>query len=120
MENNKHGPCVDKNCSWCCNPVKIPNREIINGRKSPQKNGIDLWVRRKEILLNEVSPEEKIATFDCVNFDKNTGRCLDYEGRPNECRNTSCLNLDQGTDEEKFDKVTGIKFIKINPINNFK
>jgi hypothetical protein len=20
---NKYGPCLEKNCAWCCNPVKL-------------------------------------------------------------------------------------------------
>ncbi len=114
---NSHGPCLDNNCSWCCDPVKIFNKDIIQGRQLPKKeDGSDMWIRRDEVLVPAESPDTKINTYDCVNFDRTTGRCLDYENRPNECRSTSCLNLSRGTDKEKFDKITGAKFIPINPI----
>lgn len=116
MENN-HGPCIEKNCSFCCDPVKIPSRNLTLGNKLPKKkDGSELWIRRSEILVPEDDLESKIVTFDCVNFDKTTGRCLDYDGRPNECRNTSCLNIEGGTDDEKHKELTEKKFIKINPI----
>ena len=33
MENpSNHAPCTDKNCGFCCDPVKINKRRIINVR----------------------------------------------------------------------------------------
>ena len=114
---NIHGPCIEKDCSSCCNPVKISSRDILNGRiLSKKSDGTGLWIKRNEVLVTESRPESKINTFDCVNFDKISGRCLDYDNRPNKCKSSSCLNVGTGNDDEKFKCVTDQKFIKINPI----
>ncbi len=47
----------DKNCSICCNPVKINQRAIINGLELPKdKYGNGLWKSRGEII----APEDKL------------------------------------------------------------
>ena len=120
MENfNKHAPCIDKsidkNCSFCCNPVKIDKRIIVNGLRLPKdKNGKSLWKERDEILAPEDTMEKvKIATFDCINYDENTGKCLDYENRPEICRNTTCITDQSGDVDDQHKKVTEVKFVKI-------
>ena len=116
MENsNKHAPCLEKNCSFCCDPVKINQRVIQAGFKSPvDKDGIPIWKETGEIL----APEEKIdtdriATFTCINYDKKMGTCLDYENRPQICRNTSCVVDANGDIDEQHKKVTEVTFIKL-------
>lgn len=112
---NKHAPCTDKNCSFCCNPVKINKRAIINGLELPKdKNGNDIWKEREEILVPEDMIEKvKIVTFDCLNYDKDTGKCLDYENRPDLCRGTTCIKDELGDIDKQHKEFTEIKFVKI-------
>ena len=81
MENfNNHGPCLDKSCSFCCNPVKINQKAINSGFEIPKdKNGENLWVATGEVLAPETKIDtDRVVTFDCKNYDKSTGMCLDY------------------------------------------
>lgn len=120
MENfNSHAPCLDKECSWCCNPVKIDSKKILNGMVLPKDiNGDDLFQKRGEVLL----PEEKIETskvfaYDCKNFDKDSGLCNDYENRPEICRNATCIDVKSDVNiDEQHKKATEQKFIKIIPM----
>lgn len=116
MENfNKHAPCLDKNCSFCCNPVKIDQRAIRDGFESPKdKDGSKIWKETGEIIV----PEEKIdtdrvVTFNCVNYDKDSGKCLDYENRPEICKNTTCIKDESGDVDEQHKEATEVKFIKL-------
>ncbi len=116
MENFiNHAPCTDKNCSFCCNPVKINKKAIVNGLELPKgEDGNSLWKERGEIIAPEEAIEKvKIVTFDCVNYDKDTGKCLDYENRPEICRNTTCIKDQTGDIDEQHKKATEVKFIKI-------
>lgn len=116
MKNfGRHAPCTDKNCSICCNPVKMNQRAIINGLELPKdKEGNDLWKSRGEIIAPEDRVEKvRIATFDCVNYDKDTGKCLDYENRPDICKDTTCVHDENGDVDEQHKKATKIKFVKL-------
>jgi Fe-S-cluster containining protein len=109
---NKHGPCEDKNCGFCCDPVKI--RVGVPVEIPKDKNGNPIWKDRNEII----APEDKIdttriKTYDCVNFDKSTNKCLDYENRPDICRNTSCITDKNGSIDEQHEKVTKVNFVKL-------
>lgn len=112
---NKHAPCTDKNCSICCNPVKVNQKAIINGLELPKdKYGNNLWKDRGEILAPEDKIEKvRVITFDCVNYDNVTGKCLDYENRPDICRGTTCIKDKNGDIEEQYKRETEVKFIKL-------
>jgi Fe-S-cluster containining protein len=110
----KSEPCLEKNCSWCCNPVKIV--KFFPESKIPiNKKGEKIWKKRNEILI----PENEIDTvrleaYDCDNFDNEIGKCKDYENRPEVCKNTSCIKdeLEEGVDEQ-HKKFINQKFITI-------
>ncbi len=101
LENkpNKHGPCKDKKCSFCCNPIAINHRAVIalgEDNLPKDKDGNPLFTNKKEFLFSKDNPDtEKFQTFECKNFDKDTGLCKDYENRPDLCRNTSCIDSNQ-------------------------
>ncbi len=111
---NKNAPCLEKGCSFCCNPVAIDERQIKNiGEENlpADKNGDSLFSSRKEILYSKKNPDStKFMTFNCKNFDSNTGLCRDYENRPDLCRNTSCINVDsvKSVDEQRKDFIDQI------------
>ena len=109
----KHGPCTDKNCSECCNPVKT--KRFMPPELIPKdKDGNDLWKKRRELLVPVDNPEEKLETYDCKNFDRKTGKCLDYENRPNICRGSGCIDPDSSESKEnQFKKLSEKKFFKI-------
>ncbi len=107
MESSeKHAPCTDKNCSFCCDPVKIDKKAIISGLELPKdKNGGDLWTPTGNILIPEDKIDtDRVVTFDCKNFDEKTGKCLDYEDRPEICKNTSCIKDEDGDIDEQHRK----------------
>jgi Fe-S-cluster containining protein len=115
---NKKGPCLDKNCSWCCDPVKIgfPKGVGLNEvLPKKDKNGNDIWEATSEILVPESCPETMmVKIFRCVNYDKDAGQCRDYDNRPDVCRNTSCIdpNSEKSIDEQHKIMV-GVNFFKI-------
>lgn len=116
---DKHGPCLDRQCSWCCNPVKISMRKGVNPSVIPipkNEKGEELFKKRDEVLVPENHPDTaRVHTFDCINFDSKTGLCKDYENRPDICRNTSCINeqSEKSMDEQRKD-LTETKFGKID------
>ncbi len=82
MENvcQKHG------CSDCCSPVKLRGYAVIELEKIGKP-----FVSTGEIYIPESRPDTvRLHTFECLNFDSENGRCLDYENRPEICRNTKC------------------------------
>lgn len=110
----KHAPCLDKNCGHCCSPVKVDVRN--SGEPPKDKNGKHIFIPRNEILVPETAPDTvRIKTFDCVNFDSVTKKCLDHENRPDICRNATCISDVLGDIDEQHRKVTEEKFIKIYP-----
>ncbi len=114
MENspNKHGPCLDKNCGHCCDPIRVDMRN--RGELPKDKNGKDIFVERNEILAPETHIETmRLKTFDCINFDTVTKKCLDHESRPDLCRNASCVSDPKGNIDEQHKKTVEEKFIKI-------
>ena len=88
----KFGPCIEKHCSWCCDPVKVP-KDFPNDKIPANEKGEKIWIDRNEIIAPEETWEkEKIKTFDCINYNKETGLCDNYEKRPDICRATSCID----------------------------
>ncbi|OGN07863.1 MAG: hypothetical protein A2750_00220 [Candidatus Yanofskybacteria bacterium RIFCSPHIGHO2_01_FULL_45_42] len=113
--NPEHkSPCLDKNCSWCCNPVKVP-RFLPPDKLPKDKGGQPLWTKRKELLVPEDS-QTKLETYYCKNYDSATGKCTDYENRPDICKNTECVDPNS-TEliDRQHQKVTSKKFSKITP-----
>jgi Fe-S-cluster containining protein len=116
MENspNKHGPCEEKNCGYCCDPVRVDTRNL--GEPPLDKLGRKIFTSRGEILRPKENPEITIKTFNCVNYDSVLKKCLDHENRPDMCRNSSCIEDQKGDIDKQHDKATSPnKFIKIFP-----
>jgi len=113
IEDNP-GPCLEKECSFCCDPVKV-DRFFPEEKIPVNENGEKIWKERAEILI----PEDEIDTtrlksYDCVNLDKTAGKCLDYEKRPLICKETSCIKQDsKDSVDEQHKKITSRKFITI-------
>jgi Fe-S-cluster containining protein len=109
----KHAPCLDKNCGHCCDPVRVDTRNI--GMPPTDKLGKKIFTPRIEILRPASNPEIAIKTFDCVNFDPITKKCLDHENRPDMCRTATCVTDPNQDIDEQHRKVTTENFIKIFP-----
>lgn len=110
----KHGPCIDKNCSWCCNPVKV--RAGFPESKIPKnKSGEPIWHKRAEILVPEEHPDTvRLETYDCDHLDHETGRCKEYEDRPEICKSSGCVDETSSESEgEQYKKTVEQKFLKI-------
>lgn len=67
------------------------------------------------MFVSPTDPDtQRIQTFDCINFDKDTGLCKDYKNRPNICRNTSCIKNSSELIDEQYKKTTEVEFLKID------
>ncbi len=112
---SEKNPCLEKNCSWCCDPVKIVRgKNIANEIKTPKDtSGEDLWIKTGE----EWAPEKEIDTdrvdvYECKNLDKETGLCKDYENRPQACKNTNCVKADSELSiDEQYKNFVNTKFL---------
>lgn len=109
----KIGPCLEKKCSDCCDPVKMPR--FMPEEKIPKDaEGKPLWTKRRELLVPEDQERTKLETYDCKNFDPETGKCKDYENRPEICKNSGCVNPEsEESVEEQHRKMKETKFMKI-------
>lgn len=121
MENlpkNNIGPCTEKQCGWCCDPVRV-NLKYTNIEEVEKKiatNGKKLWEKREEMLIPEVHPDTvRLSTYDCNNFDKESKQCLDYENRPKICKNTSCINSTEKTVDQQHKEQVEEKFVSFIP-----
>jgi len=45
IEKERKGPCLDKKCSECCNPVKV-GRFFPEDKIPKDKDGQPLWAKR--------------------------------------------------------------------------
>ncbi len=101
--------CERFNCSECCNPVKVKHLSSLG-------QDIDIWKERDGLWAPKDHVDTvKLRTYDCDNFDNETGLCKDYKNRPNICRNTECRAFDvDDVDEQKriIKKIKGEEFIK--------
>ena len=80
MENfNRHAPCLDKKCSFCCDPVKMNQKVMRSGFDLPKDNdGNPLWKATGEVLIPEERADtDRVITYECINFNKDTGKCMD-------------------------------------------
>lgn len=107
--------CLEKECSKCCNPVKIWRKKNVANRIEIPKDteGKDLWVATGE----EWAPLESVDTdrvdiYNCKNFDEKTGLCKDYENRPEICKTTNCVKKDSELSaEEQYQQAQNQKYI---------
>lgn len=113
----KFGPCIDKNCSFCCDPVKI-FRFFPDDKIPTDKNGDKIWKERDEIYIpKDFIDKVKLKTYDCIYFDKINKKCLQYEKRPLICRKVSCIDENSSeTIDEQYRKIISGKFIVIKPM----
>lgn len=113
---NKFGPCLEKKCSWCCNPVKV-SRFFPEEKVPKDEQGNKLWQRReKELLISEEHPDTiKLKTYNCEYYDKISGKCLNYEKRPRICRNASCVEPgSKKSVDEQHAQIVNEKFIELS------
>jgi Fe-S-cluster containining protein len=88
----KSGPCIEKKCSDCCDPVKV-HQTFPDAKIPVDEKGEKIWKGRDEVVIPESGIDHvKLKTFDCEKLDKETGLCKDYENRPDICRNSSCIS----------------------------
>lgn len=113
-KDNNPGPCLEKKCSFCCNPVKV-GRFFPEDKIPVNENGERIWKKRTELLVPEDEIDmTRLKSYDCINLDKSTSKCRDYEKRPPICRKTSCIeqNSKESIDDQ-YKKKTKRKFIVI-------
>jgi Fe-S-cluster containining protein len=115
----KWGPCIEKECHFCCKPVKV--RRFFPDENIPvDKEGNKIWIENNELLAPEKHPDSiRLRSFECLKLNEK-GKCGIYEDRPQICRNTSCIesNSDEGTDEQ-HKRFVNEKFFKI-PIKKYE
>lgn len=118
IAENREAPCVESGCSYCCDPVKVAFRKGFNPDRIPipkDSTGNELWEARGEVWIPEHEIDHvRVQTYNCKKLDKETGRCLDYENRPDICRNTTCIRegILKSIEEQRAD-ATGVNFIKL-------
>lgn len=109
----KKAPCIKKNCSFCCDPVKISRFSPNNLIPRNQDSNL-LWDFKGFLSPSDVVDGVKLKAYECKNFDKKSGLCKDYEKRPNICKNTTCIDeSSKETDDKQHEKFTREKFISI-------
>ena len=65
---------------------------------------------RGEVWIPENHPDTvKIETYNCRRHDEKTGKCLDYENRPEICRNTTCGAFDTDDENEQRQAIEAVK-----------
>jgi Fe-S-cluster containining protein len=109
-----NGPCIEKGCSWCCNPVKV-SRHFPDEKIPRDEKGEPIWTKNDELLAPESSPDSvKLKSFKCLRFDEKSGLCLEYEKRPEICRASGCVDEESEDDPElQHRKTVQEKFFKI-------
>ena len=113
-KDNNSGPCLEKKCSFCCDPVRV-DRFFPEEKIPINKKGERIWKEREEILIPEDEIDRtRLKSYDCMNLDRATGRCRDYEKRPLICRRASCIKQDsEESIDEQHKKMTKRRFIVI-------
>jgi len=113
-KDNNPGPCIEKKCSFCCNPVKVA-RFFPEDKIPTNEKGEKIWKERSELLIPEDEIDRtRLKSYDCINLDKSTGKCRDYEKRSPICKRASCVNPDsEKSINEQHKKMTKRKFIVI-------
>lgn len=99
---NEKNPCLESDCSWCCDPVKIPANKSVDIPKN--KNNEPIWKDTGEIWIPEDQEYVKLKTYTCDYYKKDKGICGNYEGRPDICKRTDCTGSEKAK-QQKFIKV---------------
>ena len=100
----KFGPCQDKSCGHCCDPVKIDIKS--QGNTPTDKNGKDIFIQKEEILAPEMTIEKtRLKTYVCINYDSVNKVCLDYENRPDICKSSTCITDENGDIDSQHKKL---------------
>lgn len=107
------GPCREKNCSDCCDPVKV-SRFFPADKIPKDAEGRPLWEKREETLVPEHDQGTKLEAYDCRNLNSETGECIDYANRPEICKKSGCVDPESGEAiEEQHRRIIEQKFTKI-------
>jgi len=100
MSLNK-SPCIEKQCSRCCDSVKvykwtpIPKDEYWN----------DLWENINEVRIPEKHPDTvRLEVYNCLWYDKDQKKCKEYSKRPEICNKTNCIDWDKNISIDKQHK----------------
>lgn len=116
----KFGPCIDKNCSYCCDPVKI-SRFFPDDKIPTDLNGEKIWKERDEMYIpTDFVDKVRLRTYDCIYFDKIKKKCMEYERRPLICRKVSCIDENSLEPiDDQYNKILLSKFIVVKPVRKF-
>lgn len=115
MSKEKFGPCIEKKCSFCCNPVKT-DRFFPDEKIPKDKNDKPIWEDEGLAVKTECVDGEKFKVFKCKKFNKETGLCDDYENRPDICKESSCINEKSNkSQEDQYKKMSKTEFTYIKP-----
>lgn len=114
MSKEKFGPCEEKNCSYCCDPVKVP-QGFLEEKIPVDKKGEKIWKKIDKLLIPESCPDtDVLKIYKCINYNKKTGKCMDYENRPKICRNTTCIdNNSKESIDEQHKNVASEEFFEV-------
>lgn len=110
-------PCLEKNCWRCCDPVKIDKRRYFNDSDIPLNEKWEkIWIPKDETWVSERYPDSvKLDIFECVNYDKETRKCKDYENRPPICHNSWCIDhTSEKSIHDQYKETIQEKFFIIN------
>ncbi len=106
----KQSICIAFNCSECCRPVKINSLRIIS-KNLP-------FADNNEIFVPKEHPDTvRLKTYICDKFNQSTGKCDDYENRPDICRNTKCKAFETSDREEQARIIKEIKIAEFYHIS---
>ncbi|MFH1079691.1 MAG: YkgJ family cysteine cluster protein [Pseudomonadota bacterium] len=116
----KFGPCIEKNCAYCCNPVKV-FRFFPDDKIPTDEEGKKIWKEREETFIPKSYIDKvRLKTYDCIYFDKSTGKCIQYDKRPEICRKVSCIDENCfATIDEQHQKILDSEFIVVKPIRRY-
>ncbi|MBI5254767.1 YkgJ family cysteine cluster protein [Candidatus Falkowbacteria bacterium] len=94
--NKNENPCFHNECGrFCCKPVKVRAFTQLDEKAKEKFKHIGRFAR-------ESCPDSyKLDFYSCKEFDEQTGKCKDYENRPDLCKNTKCGLFDCKNEEER-------------------
>lgn len=102
MKLNKEAPCIEKWCAFCCDPVWLTWRYSPDISNITDTTWKQIWKYIGMCPSKKHPDTSKIRLYECLLFDKNTKKCINYEQRPDICRNTTCIqpNSNKSIDEQ--------------------
>jgi len=97
--------------------VKV-HRFFPNEKVPKDENGNPIWIKNNELLASENHPDSaRLQSYKCLKFDEKSGRCLEYEKRPDICRTSGCVDENSDEDPEiQFERASKEKFYRIKNI----